>query len=97
MEGDLLVGAMNMPTAAALAVAILGGVFGLLRWFASRLLSDIDKRLARIDEIEQRLDKLAADMPLHYLRREDHIRDMTAISAKLDRIYEVLMIRGRIQ
>ena len=73
--------------------AVLGGVFALLKWFAGRLLADIDKRLSRIDEVEARVDKLLADLPLHYQRREDAIREFTAINAKLDRLYELLARR----
>lgn len=89
MEGDIL--GMYFPTVFVVGGAILGGVFTLLRWFASRLLSDIDMRLKRIDEIEARVDQLIADLPLHYMRREDHIRELTSIHAKLDRLYEILL------
>lgn len=82
---------IGLPSLLSTGAAILAGVFALLRWFAARLLADIDARLKRIDEIEQRLDRMAEELPLHYVRREDHIREMTAISAKLDRIYELLM------
>lgn len=91
MEGDVLM--PQIPLSALLAVGgvVLGGVFALLKWFAGRLLSDIDARLMRIDEVEERVDKLVADLPVHYMRREDHIRELTAIHAKLDRLYEILL------
>lgn len=34
--------------------------------------------------IERDLLKLQADMPLHYVRREDHIRGQSVIESKLD-------------
>lgn len=93
MEGDVLMGSGMLLL--AVAGAVLGGVFALLKWFAGRLLEDIDKKfadhLSRIDEVEGRVDKLIADLPVHYMRREDHIRELTAIHAKLDRLYEILL------
>lgn len=91
MGDSVLLDAVPLPALLAVGGVALGGVFGLLRWFAGRLLSDIDARLARIDDIEARVDKLIADLPVHYMRREDHIRELTAIHAKLDRLYEILL------
>lgn len=59
------------------------------------LLSQIDKRLdLRFSAVEvaakdlQRLEKdfltWKADLPLHYVRREDYVRNQTVIEAKLD-------------
>lgn len=84
---------LSLPALIAVGGVVLGGVFALLKWFAARLLEDIDKRLSRIDEVEARVDKLLADLPLHYHRREDAIREFTAINAKLDRLYELLARR----
>ena len=47
--------------------------------------------------IERDLLALKADMPLHYVRREDYIRGQSVIEAKLDAVYsriEVLQIKG---
>lgn len=92
MEGDVLIGA-GLPIPAMLAVGgiVLGGVFGLLKWFASRMLDEIEQRLKRIDDLENRFERLMAELPLHYQRREDAIREYTAMNAKLDRIYELIM------
>lgn len=92
MEGDVMMGA-GMPLSAIVAVGgvVLGGVFGLLKWFASRMLDEIEQRLKRIDELESRFERLMAELPLHYQRREDAIREYTAMNAKLDRIYELIM------
>ena len=35
--------------------------------------------------------RLRAVLPLHYQRRDDSIREYTAMNAKLDRIYELIM------
>lgn len=91
MEGDVMLSGVGLPALLSVGGALVGGVFALLRWFSARMLSDIDARLLRIDEVEQRVDKLLADLPVHYMRREDHIRELTAIHAKLDRLYEILL------
>lgn len=91
MEGDVLIGGVPFPVLLSVGGVVLGGIFGMLKWFAGRLLADIDARLTRIDEVEERVDKLIADLPVHYMRREDHIRELTAIHAKLDRLYEILL------
>lgn len=98
MEGDVMVGAVNWPALLAVGSALLGGVFALLKWFAGRLLSDIEERLARIDAVAHEVDRvdgdlkrLLAELPIHYQRREDAIREYTAMNAKLDRIWEALI------
>lgn len=74
---------------------VLGGVFGLLKWFAGRMIDEIETRLKRIDDLESRFERLIAELPLHYQRREDAIREYTTINAKIDRLTEVLIdIRG---
>lgn len=98
-EGDVLMGAAgSWPAMLAVGGAIITGVFALLKWFAGRLLADIEARLARIDEVARevgRVDaevkRLIAELPLHYQRRDDAIREYTSLNAKIDRIYEVLM------
>ncbi len=88
MEGDVLMAGMPLL---ALGGAMLGGVFALLKWFAARMLDEIEQRLKRIDDLENRFERLMAELPLHYQRREDAIREYTAMNAKLDRIYELIM------
>lgn len=98
MEGDVLTGGVPLSALLMLGGAVLGGVFGLLKWFAARLLADIEERLSRIDALSREVDRvdgdlkrLMAEMPIHYQRREDAIREYTAMNAKLDRIYELIM------
>ncbi|MDD3553235.1 MAG: hypothetical protein PHC35_01755 [Deltaproteobacteria bacterium] len=90
MEGDVLLSSI-WPAILAAGGAVFGGVFALLKWFAGRILSDIETRLKRVDDVECRLDTLLSELPLHYQRREDAIREYTAINAKLDRLYEILV------
>lgn len=98
MDGDVLMAGASLPALLAFCGAVLGGVFALLRWFAARLLSDIEKRLERIDAVAREVDRvdgdlkrLMAELPVHYQRREDAIREYTAVNAKLDRIWEALI------
>ncbi|MCX8018354.1 MAG: hypothetical protein N2690_10710 [Rhodocyclaceae bacterium] len=100
MEGDLLgpLAAQLVPWGVALASTVLGAWWALLKWFAARLLNDIEKKLSRIDALSHEVDRVDADlkrlmaeMPIHYQRREDAIREYTAMNAKLDRIWEALL------
>jgi len=88
-----IAGGIPLSWLLAVSVAVLGGVFGLLKWFAGRMIDEIEQRLQRIDELESRFERLMAELPLHYQRREDSIREYTALNAKIDRIYE-LMVRA---
>lgn len=90
-EGDLMTGGVPLAWMIAIGGTVLGGVFGLLKWFAGRMLAEIEGRLKRIDDIEARFERLLAELPLHYQRRDDAIREYTAINAKLDRLYELMM------
>jgi len=45
MEGEVLVPGVPLSMLLALGAAVLGGVFAMLKWFAGRLLADIEERL----------------------------------------------------
>ncbi|MDD3938031.1 hypothetical protein [Rhodoferax sp.] len=88
---------MNNMGVFAIAAGVLGGVFAMLRWFAVRLLADMERRLARIEDVAKEVGRLDTEvkdfmgkLPLHYQRRDDAIREYTAINAKLDRQWEVM-------
>jgi hypothetical protein len=90
------------PVIVAVSGAVLGGVFALLKWFAARLLVDIEQKLTRIDDVARevgRVDaevkRLIAELPLHYQRRDDAIREYTVINVKLDRLYELILREGK--
>lgn len=82
---------------AGAVIAWTGFLVGIIRWLLQRSIRDIDQGLATITEAQaastqeiHRLDRdlmqMKADMPLHYVRREDYIRGQTVIEAKLDAI-----------
>ena len=90
-----IAGGVPIPWLLSVSGIVLGGVFGLLKWFAGRMINEIETRLKRIDDLESRFERLMAELPLHYQRREDAIREYTTINAKIDRLTEVLIdIRG---
>lgn len=74
-----------------LFMAFCGSVAG----FGKVLLDQFEKRLnerfagmegatAKAMDVERQLLELRADLPLHYVRREDYIRGQSVIEAKLD-------------
>ena len=99
MEGDVLSSAgQHLVVLAMIGSAIVGAVWGLLRWFSGRLFADLDHKLARIEVIAEEVERvdaahqrLLAELPAMYQRRDDAIREYTALSAKLDRIWETML------
>lgn len=78
-------------------VTLLLAFFGCVAAFGKVLLDQIEKRLTeKFSALEKKSDEwgrlereflqLKADMPLHYVRREDYVRNQTVIEAKLDRL-----------
>lgn len=104
MDGDLLGAAMGQAlrwqAGLAVGLGLVGALALMVRAFALRVMEQFDQRLARIDRVaedirrlDDELSRLRAELPMHYIRRDDHIRDITAVSVKLDRIYELLIHR----
>lgn len=50
------------------------------------------KTAAQVRELENTFLNWKADLPLHYVRREDYVRNQTVIEAKIDRVYEKLEV-----
>ncbi|MFN3885035.1 MAG: hypothetical protein ACK4Q4_09795 [Rhodocyclaceae bacterium] len=87
MEGDVLL-SQAWPILVAVGGAVVGGVFALLKWFAARMLEEIEQRLKRIDDLESRFERLIAELPLHYQRREDFVREIQQADGRYQRIVE---------
>jgi hypothetical protein len=49
----------------------------------------IESAHADYKRIDAEFKKFLMELPLHYYRREDAVREFTAISTKLDRLYEI--------
>lgn len=81
------------------ALAVMGGLLAwLIRTMVGRVMTDLDarfdrmeQRLTEVDKLESEFARLRTELPLHYQRRDDSIREYTAMNAKLDRIYELIM------
>ena len=72
---------------------------GVGKYFLDRLLSAVEKRFDHLDqvmadrtsefhELKEEFLQLKAELPVHYVRREDDIRNQTLINAKLDALYQ---------
>lgn len=56
-----------------------------------------EKTNERLTELEKRFLESKAELPLHYVRREDYIRGQSILEAKFDAIYnklELLQLQG---
>ena len=85
-----------------MSATIIGAFFGMGKLLLRQTLHSLDIRLKSIEDIKKSLTsseenirllerdllRLRADMPLHYVRREDYIRAETTILAKLDNLSE---------
>ncbi|MCA0240209.1 MAG: hypothetical protein LCI02_05060 [Proteobacteria bacterium] len=73
---------------------------GQIGALAERLGSIEEANLREVGQwqrVERELMKLQADLPLHYVRREDYIRGQSVIEAKLDSLalrIENMQLRG---
>ncbi|WP_095157172.1 hypothetical protein [Pseudomonas sp. Irchel 3E13] len=77
---------------------LLGAFFGLLKLVVAAIERRLDQRFETMDsrfeelakdsdrlrQVELGLERLRGEMPLHYVRREDFVRNQTVIEAKLD-------------
>jgi hypothetical protein len=77
---------------------LLGCFVGVLKVLFSAVERRLDQRFAvmdgrfeelakdsdRLRQVELGLERLRGEMPLHYVRREDFVRNQTVIEAKLD-------------
>lgn len=73
------------------ATIIVGAGRVIARQFESRinerfdtLQKDREREAQGISSLERKFLQLQADLPLHYVRREDYVRGQTVVEAKLD-------------
>lgn len=74
-----------------IAVSLLAMFAGMVKVLLGQMESRLDDRFAavakdseRLRQVELGIERLRGDMPLHYVRREDYVRNQTVIEAKLD-------------
>jgi len=79
-------------------ITLLGGFLGVLKLVVAAIERRLDQRFETMDsrfeelakdsdrlrQVELGLERLRGEMPLHYVRREDFVRNQTIIEAKLD-------------
>ena len=81
------------------ALLLVGAFLAVIARFGRVLLGQIDRRLderfkaqaelldgntAKVDRLERDFLEFRADLPLHYVRREDYVRGQSIVEAKLD-------------
>ena len=75
----------------SIALTVVGAFGGLVKLLLRQLERRLDQRFKVVDadsnrlrEVELSLERLRGEMPLHYVLREDYVRNQTVIEAKLD-------------
>lgn len=88
---------IELPQLITILLFIVGCAISLSKY----LLDQISKNISKLEDqnkaeaegwkqLERDLMTLRADLPLHYVRREDYVRGQTVIEAKLDALYNKL-------
>lgn len=91
MEGDVLpMAGVTWQMLATGVAAVLGGVFGLLRWFAMRFIQRIDDMETEVARLNDSIKRLAAEAAT-YQRREDAAREAAAADDRYQRTVERLI------
>lgn len=68
-----------------------------LRESIDRYVSSSEKTAGKVETLERDFLKWQAELPIHYVRREDYVRGQSVIEAKLDALYsklEVVQMKG---
>ena len=68
-----------------------------LRDSIERYVSSSEKTAGKLETLERDFLKWQAELPIHYVRREDYVRGQSVIEAKLDALYsklEVVQMKG---
>ena len=81
----------------SLFLAFLGTCFGFGKILFTQFKNALDERLALLEKIQTKLDtveqshnELLRQLPLDYVRREDHIRNESKLEAKVDAVYNIM-------
>ena len=86
---------LNLANLIYLLFALVGAFWALVKVIISQYEKSLDTRFSALSltiekdqEVTRRLERdflrMQADLPLHYVRREDYIRGQSVIEAKLD-------------
>lgn len=78
-----------------LVITWSGFLVGLIRVLISKMVGNLEERLQsqrdQWDKLDADLKRLMIELPMHYQRRDDAIREYTAINTKLDKMYELIL------
>jgi len=69
-------------------------IIGTTRFVISRSQAQYDAKLKEMETALSEVRALRADLPLHYVRREDFIGNDLKVNAKLDKLWERLDTAG---
>jgi len=89
---------MGFSETAPLLLGITGIFVGSVKFFLTRYLAQIEKRFDQLEEamrseaagvtaLREEFLRLKAELPVHYVRREDDVRNQTVLNSKLDALY----------
>ena len=78
-------------------LTFLGVCFGFAKILFAQFKTALDDRLAllekmqaKLEMVEQSHNELLRQLPLDYMRREDHIRNESKLEAKIDAVYGIM-------
>lgn len=86
---------LNLANLIFILIALVGAFWALVKVIISQYEKSLDTRFSALSltfekeqEITRQLERdflrMQADLPLHYVRREDYIRGQSVLEAKLD-------------
>lgn len=87
-------------------IALISAFAAVLKILFAQFVKNMDGRFASLHEdaknwsrVERELLRFMADIPLHYVRREDYVRNQTVIESKIDAValkLENIQLKGAI-
>lgn len=86
---------LNLGNLIFILIALIGAFWTLVKVIVSQYEKSLDTRFATLSEtmvkdqeltrkLEREFLRMQAELPLHYVRREDYIRGQSVLEAKLD-------------
>lgn len=101
---------LNLANLIFILIALIGAFWALVKTIVFQYEKSLDTRFATLSEamvkdqeftrkLEREFLRMQADLPLHYVRREDYIRGQSVLEAKVDGLgtkLENLQISGQL-
>lgn len=93
-----MIGWEHIAWGIGLVTAWTGTLFGVLKAVLGRVVADFDRRCDRMEmtaceikRIDGDLKRIVAEIPIHYQRREDAVREMAKIDERYHRLVETVI------